>query len=1355
MKTIRLFLILMLFSSFAYGETGDGEMLHKGICWFYKSSHILERYDIIDSKTMNGKTYGQIRVERSGRMGNGYEDPAGYCDTIGIRDEGGRIFVNKEKYLCLLTEDHCWSLVGEGEPLPYEETSDGEVVLYDFTKNVGDVYCLLADGTSLTVTNVSELKADDGISRRRLTLSNGFDLIEGVGCTNSPGFLLFWLNIQPSCKEKMNNFGLLTAFCDRAEDGSLKPILARDFDATVNEMNGKPNKMLTQGRRWVYDYDNDEMKGTLTYSIDGDTLLHAYKWTKVYMTLTDKETKKVVRSGYIGAFNEISKILYYLAPDSLEAIPLYDFTIGYRSFFDRNGVLRDVINDDTITVGNEKLHRIQMLNRKRNEPLPLAKDSLYYWVEGIGSSKGLLEYNAGTLMDSIKFVGCYDGENCVFTKEDFTKDSGQPLKFNENLQIGAFVYQIDLEAKTACLVHSDSYQSMNSITIPSSVELWGFTCTVDRIDDNVFFGMKNLTSVEIPSTVKTIGEAAFSGCIGLETITLPSNIATIEKEGFFGCKSLKSIVLPENLTTIKGWAFQTCLSLTEIDIPASVTYIGKYAFSHCQSLKDVYCRATTLPTTEETMQFRDNSPEATLHVPAASIEAYRKTAPWNGFKNIVPIVDMDYHPLLKVGKVWNYYYTNGYSEANMYLRVDGDTIIDGEQCFKMSCTMTDQWTGEIISQGENCVFLEKDKKVYLRQKNTWRLLYNFNQESGDVIQNSDTHWQTIDKTDFIYVMGQTFRRMKLTETDNYDGYFSQATGYWVEGIGSSRGLMTPNNWTATGGIELLVSCYEDGKCIFTGHNFEDMPSHQINTEKRSLLKNGKTWWYYDSEADAMFTEPVNFCMYLDGDTLINGTRWEKVYRNTPTPLYEKAIREDEGRVYEIRPNGNEHLLFDFTLHVGDFFAPAGDEDHSLRVIAVDTMMSAGLAHRRLLLQQTVKGVDTDLTTWIMGIGSECGIDQTALWSDQDWKVALAQHSNSNYKLMFLGCEQNGHCIYGSTPNATELAYRPFIEDDKVWEVGYGSGNPVIGGKTCKQMMRQRYVSPDYPDYDIMMQYPLLSYMGAWYEEDKKVYVYDDANKAFRMMYDFSLDDNGTFVIDGNNPPYVVGPRQTGGIKGFKGVHRDVKMRGEENYNNTTWLEGVGGIDGPTVNVYLGEENHALFLMSCTVGDEVIYLDDECEDGATPDAARKKRIDFTHTTKIKPKARIKQEKSDADLSIYGEYNEQLLGINLNPIDDAYLVRITDETGKAVYEKDINAATIVGLNIDISAYAAGRYTITVENSQESFTGEFDTQTTGISDATRLNDKEEMINDKRIYNLQGQRLSSLQKGLNIVNGQKIYVK
>ena len=101
-----------------------------------------------------------------------------------------------------------------------------------------------------------------------------------------------------------------------------------------------------------------------------------------------------------------------------------------------------------------------------------------------------------------------------------------------------------------------------------------------------------------------------------------------------------------------------------------------------------------------------------------------------------------------------------------------------------------------------------------------------------------------------------------------------------------------------------------------------------------------------------------------------------------------------------------------------------------------------------------------------------------------------------------------------------------------------------------------------------------------------------------------------------------------------------------------------------------------------------------------------------------------------------------------------MRITDETGKVAYEKTVNAASIVSLNIDISAYAAGRYTVTVDNSLESFTGIFETRTSGISDVTRLNNNEETIN-KNAYNLQGQRINFLQKGLYIVNGRKLYVK
>ena len=175
-------------------------------------------------------------------------------------------------------------------------------------------------------------------------------------------------------------------------------------------------------------------------------------------------------------------------------------------------------------------------------------------------------------------------------------------------------------------------------------------------------------------------------------------------------------------------------------------------------------------------------------------------------------------------------------------------------------------------------------------------------------------------------------------------------------------------------------------------------------------------------------------------------------------------------------------------------------------------------------------------------------------------------------------------------------------------------------------------------------------------------------------------------------------------------------------------------------------------MACVVGDEVIFLNDKYEDEATPAGVRKGRFDFTHNKKIKPKTRVRSEEEP---SLYGEYNDQQLDINLEPLDDTYQVCITDGSGRAVYEKTINAGNIVGLNIDISAYTKGHYTVTVENSLESFTGEFETLTNGISDAVRLNDKGKMINDKLIYNLQGQRLSRLQKGLNIVNGRKIYIK
>ena len=94
--------------------------------------------------------------------------------------------------------------------------------------------------------------------------------------------------------------------------------------------------------------------------------------------------------------------------------------------------------------------------------------------------------------------------------------------------------------------------------------------------------------------------------------------------------------IPNSVTSIGDWAFFGCTSLTAINIPNSVTTIGDGAFSDCPSLNDIYCYVTTPPRCEIDCYINYS---ATLHVPAASLAAYRAAPVWKDFKKIVGDAD--------------------------------------------------------------------------------------------------------------------------------------------------------------------------------------------------------------------------------------------------------------------------------------------------------------------------------------------------------------------------------------------------------------------------------------------------------------------------------------------------------------------------------------------------------------------------------------------------------------------------------------------------------------------------------------------------------------------------------------------
>lgn len=107
--------------------------------------------------------------------------------------------------------------------------------------------------------------------------------------------------------------------------------------------------------------------------------------------------------------------------------------------------------------------------------------------------------------------------------------------------------------------------------------------------------------VTVPATIEhngtnyavvAIGRSAFSslGSGVVTQVNLPNSITTIEDNAFYGCKELEDMDLPESLLNIGYGAFEGC-SFSSISIPKNVKTIGFYAFD-CDNLRTVYYNAT-------------------------------------------------------------------------------------------------------------------------------------------------------------------------------------------------------------------------------------------------------------------------------------------------------------------------------------------------------------------------------------------------------------------------------------------------------------------------------------------------------------------------------------------------------------------------------------------------------------------------------------------------------------------------------------------------------------------------------------------------------------------------------------------
>ncbi len=164
---------------------------------------------------------------------------------------------------------------------------------------------------------------------------------------------------------------------------------------------------------------------------------------------------------------------------------------------------------------------------------------------------------------------------------------------------------------------------------------------------------------------------------------------------------------------------------------------------------------------------------------------------------------------------------------------------------------------------------------------------------------------------------------------------------------------------------------------------------------RQFVEEGKTW-----KAQVGLIELNVYGNRIDGDTLIGGEKWKKVYNYIGSPDYSysyyAAIRDVGRKVYAIsKGSSRPRLLYDFGLNEGNtvrcgiegnaFGCLLDKEEPSdtllgfvfsacLRVERIDTIQRRGLPYRRftLTLLNSFKERVVDNIIWVESVGSGAG-----------------------------------------------------------------------------------------------------------------------------------------------------------------------------------------------------------------------------------------------------------------------------------------------------------------------------------------------------------------------------------------------
>ena len=351
-------------------------------------------------------------------------------------------------------DEYCslWLREENNKILVYSTAQKKDLVLYDFTLNVGDSLPRLYvdyDLSSvvdydyeewglapLVVTEVSTITLLDGKEYKKWTFDNGMEYVEGIGSFGSCyAYNDFYQLIANAplysdvhsqhlvCVSKNNK--LLYQMDDAELERLNTECLCNGYQSSYKDQWSDTWNVLSHG--WDPEGGDDMYNGyTTIYQLGEDTLINEVRYRKLtgYFSLASPSMQE-----YVAAlrFSENKKVFIHY--DDTEYL-LYDFgaQVGdtleifggidhYKDFKTLPHVITEI---DTLDDGKLQIYSNAIIQESEGYETPFERLYPKIWIEGVGSKDGIVQNSATNRIGigPCVLLCAYHNDDCIYTVDN-------------------------------------------------------------------------------------------------------------------------------------------------------------------------------------------------------------------------------------------------------------------------------------------------------------------------------------------------------------------------------------------------------------------------------------------------------------------------------------------------------------------------------------------------------------------------------------------------------------------------------------------------------------------------------------------------------------------------------------------------------------------------------------------------------------------------------------------------------------------------------------------------------------------------------------------------------------------------